>query len=214
MVQLEQSFPSGGLPVGSTAMMAWALWWPPRPRRRPSESPKIKACRVALASYMRFLEALEHDMLSLVFTNSSPALPPFGGARALLGASPFAAGAPANLAHPLVLDMSTTVIARGKLRLMAQRGEPIPPEVGLDQQGRPTRDGMEAFHGVTLPFGGAKGAAIALLMDLLSGLFTGAAFGGRVRSLYNDVAGVQEGLGEGGVSRHGGHWTGELGAVT
>ena len=50
---------------------------------------------------------------------------------------------------------------------------------------------MEAFHGVTLPFGAAKGAAIALLMDLLSGLFTGAAFGGRVRSLYNDTDGVQ-----------------------
>ena len=50
---------------------------------------------------------------------------------------------------------------------------------------------MEAFHGVTLPFGGAKGAAIALLMDLLSGLYTGAAFGGKVRSLYNDTDGVQ-----------------------
>ncbi|CAL1148991.1 unnamed protein product [Cladocopium goreaui] len=51
------------------------------------------------------MQALEADMLSLVFTNSSPALPPFGGAKALLGASPFAAGAPANQAHPLVLDM-------------------------------------------------------------------------------------------------------------
>lgn len=138
------------------------------------------------------LQALEADMISLVFTNSSPALPPFGGASALLGASPFAAGAPAGCAHPLVLDMSTTVIARGKLRLAAQRGEPIPPGVGLDREGKPTRDGMEAFHGVTLPFGGAKGAAIALLMDILSGALTGAAFGGKVRSLYNDVAAPQD----------------------
>mmetsp|Transcript_112186 Transcript_112186/g.341377 ORF Transcript_112186/g.341377 Transcript_112186/m.341377 type:complete len:177 (+) Transcript_112186:3-533(+) len=88
--------------------------------------------------------------------------------------------------------MSTTVTARGKLRLAAQRGEPIPEGVGLDRHGRPTRDGMEAFHGVTLPFGGAKGAAISLLMDVLSGLFTGAAFAGGVRSLYNDVAGHQD----------------------
>lgn len=138
------------------------------------------------------MQALEADMLSLVFTNSSPALPPFGGAKALLGASPFAAGAPANQAHPLVLDMSTTVIARGKLRLMAQRGEEIPEGVGLDKEGRPTRDGMEAFHGVTLPFGGAKGASLALVMDIFSGLFTGAAFGGRVRSLYNDAQAAQD----------------------
>eukprot|EP00434_Breviolum_minutum_P007873 symbB.v1.2.006947.t1/scaffold416.1/size293898/6 len=137
------------------------------------------------------MQALKADMLSLVFTNSSPALPPFGGARALLGASPFAAGAPSNQAHPLVLDMSTTVIARGKLRLMAQRGEDIPPGVGLDKEGRPTLDGMEAFHGVTLPFGGAKGAALALVMDIFSGLFTAAAFGGRVRSLYNDADAAQ-----------------------
>ncbi|CAJ1370231.1 unnamed protein product [Effrenium voratum] len=136
------------------------------------------------------MQALEADMLSFVFTNSSPALPPFGGARALLGASPFAAGVPGT--QPVVLDMSTTVIARGKLRLMSQRGEEIPEGVGLDKEGRPTRDGMEAFHGVTLPFGGAKGAAISLLMDLLSGLFTGAAFGGRVRSLYNDTDGAQD----------------------
>jgi len=142
------------------------------------------------AHYVR--QALEADMVSLVFTNSSPAMPPFGGARALLGASPFAAGAPSGQSHPLVLDMSTTVIARGKLRLMAQRGELIPPDVGLDKQGRPTRDGMEAFHGVTLPFGGAKGAAISLLMDILSGLLTGAGFGGKVRSLYNDTDAPQD----------------------
>eukprot|EP00929_Paragymnodinium_shiwhaense_P109227 TRINITY_DN75589_c0_g1_i1.p1 TRINITY_DN75589_c0_g1~~TRINITY_DN75589_c0_g1_i1.p1 ORF type:complete len:395 (-),score=75.45 TRINITY_DN75589_c0_g1_i1:511-1695(-) len=137
------------------------------------------------------MQALEADMISLVFTNSSPALPVWGGARQLLGASPFAAGVPAGAEHPLVLDMSTTVIARGKLRLMSQRGELIPEGVGLDKNGKPTRDGMEAFHGVTLPFGGAKGAAISLLMDVFSGVLTGAAFGGKVRSLYNDTDGPQ-----------------------
>eukprot|EP00928_Gymnodinium_smaydae_P065285 TRINITY_DN48451_c0_g1_i1.p1 TRINITY_DN48451_c0_g1~~TRINITY_DN48451_c0_g1_i1.p1 ORF type:complete len:257 (-),score=64.50 TRINITY_DN48451_c0_g1_i1:55-720(-) len=132
-------------------------------------------------------------MVSLVFTNSSPALPPHGGARALLGASPFAAGAPAGAGTPpLVLDMSTTVIARGKLRLAAQRGEPIPEGVGLDKDGRPTRDGMEAFHGVTLPFGGAKGAALSLLMDVLAGALTGANFAGEVRSLYGDMDNPQD----------------------
>jgi len=112
--------------------------------------------------------------------------------EALLGASPFAAGAPSGSEHPLVLDMSTTVTSRGKLRLASQRGEPIPEGVGLDREGRPTRDGMEAFYGVTLPFGGAKGAAISLLMEVLAGALTGSNFAGEVRSLYNDFEAPQD----------------------
>jgi L-2-hydroxycarboxylate dehydrogenase (NAD+) len=59
-------------------------------------------------------------------------------------------------------------------------------------QGRPTTDGMEAFHGVTLPFGGYKGAAVSMMMELFSGVLTGAAFGGRVSSLYNDFTTRQD----------------------
>jgi L-2-hydroxycarboxylate dehydrogenase (NAD+) len=87
--------------------------------------------------------------------------------------------------------MSTTVIARGKLRLAAQRGDPIEAGIGLDREGRPTVDGMEAFNGVTLPFGGMKGAGISMMMELFSGVFTGAAFGGDVTSLYNDFTAKQ-----------------------
>jgi len=108
------------------------------------------------------LQAIEKNMISIVLSNSSPAQPPWGAAAALLGASPLAAGAPSGQAHPFVLDMATTVIARGKLRLASERGEKIPMGVGLDKNGRPTQDGMEAFHGVTLPFGGMKGAAITM----------------------------------------------------
>jgi L-2-hydroxycarboxylate dehydrogenase (NAD+) len=79
-------------------------------------------------------QALDAGMISLVFTTSSPALPPHGAARAFLGAAPLAAGVPAGEEPPFLLDMSCTVIARGKLRLAAQRGEPIPPGVGLDSQ--------------------------------------------------------------------------------
>jgi L-2-hydroxycarboxylate dehydrogenase (NAD+) len=69
----------------------------------------------ASAQYVQ--QALDADMISLVFTNSSPALPPHGGAAAFLGANPIAAGAPSGKAHPFLMDMSTTIIARGKLRL-------------------------------------------------------------------------------------------------
>lgn len=62
------------------------------------------------------LQALRSDMISMIFTNSSPAMPPHGGARPFLGASPIAAGAPTGKQHPFVLDMATTVIARGRYR--------------------------------------------------------------------------------------------------
>jgi L-2-hydroxycarboxylate dehydrogenase (NAD+) len=74
------------------------------------------------------------------------------------------------------------------LRLAAQRGEAIPAGIALDSAGRPTTDGMAAFHGVTKPFGGAKGAAVSLMMKV----FTGAAFGGNVGNLNNDFSRKQD----------------------
>ncbi len=79
-----------------------------------------------------------------------------------------------------------TVIARGKIRLAAMKGDPIPEGLALDVDGNPTTDAAKAFEGVCLPFGGVKGSVLATLMDLLSGVLTGANFGGNVRSLYFD----------------------------
>lgn len=82
--------------------------------------------------------------------------------------------------------MAMTVIARGKIRLAATHGEQIPTGLALDADGVPTTDAKIAFEGVCLPFGGAKGAALAMLMDLLAGVLTGANYGGDVKSLYFD----------------------------
>jgi len=79
-----------------------------------------------------------------------------------------------------------TVIARGKIRLAATQGEEIPLGLALDKDGAPTTDAAKAFEGVCLPFGGAKGAAFAMLMELLAGVLTGANYGGEVKSLYFD----------------------------
>lgn len=137
------------------------------------------------------LQAIEAGFISLAFTNSSPALPVWGGRSTFLGAAPLAAGVPAGEEAPYVLDMAMTVIARGKIRLAAQRGESIPEGLALDAGGRPTTDAQKAFEGVCLSFGGVKGAALAMLMDVLGGVFTGAAFGGEVRPLYGDSSGPQ-----------------------
>ncbi|WP_409304725.1 Ldh family oxidoreductase [Peribacillus sp. SCS-155] len=131
-------------------------------------------------------QAIDAGYISLAYTNSSPAIPVWGGRSTFLGASPFAAGVPGGKEVPYVLDMAMTVIARGKIRLAATHGESIPLGLALDSDGAPTTDAKKAFEGVCLPFGAAKGAALAMLMDLLAGVLTGANFGGEVKSLYFD----------------------------
>jgi len=132
------------------------------------------------------LQAIEAGYVSMIFTNSSPAIPMWGGRTTFLGASPIAAGVPGGRYPPFVMDMAMTVVARGKIRLAAMRGEPIEPGLALDVDGNPTTDAAKAFEGVCLPFGGVKGSVLATLMDLLSGVLTGANFGGDVKSLYFD----------------------------
>ena len=138
------------------------------------------------------LQAIEAGYMSMVFTNSSPAIPMWGGRTTFLGASPIAAGIPGGKRAPYVMDMAMTVIARGKIRLASMRGEPIAPGLALDSKGHPTTDATAAFAGVCLPFGGVKGSVLATLMDLMAGAFTGANFGGDVKSLYFDHSGPQD----------------------
>ncbi|MFZ7128123.1 MAG: Ldh family oxidoreductase [Desulfobacterales bacterium] len=137
------------------------------------------------------LQAIESRCIGMAFTNASPALPVWGGRAPFLGTSPFAAGAPAGKAPPFVLDMACSVVARGKLKFAAQRGEPIAEGLALDRDGHPTTDGAAAFEGVVLPFGGVKGAGLSMLMEVLSGVFTGAAFGGEVRNPFTGLDGFQ-----------------------
>lgn len=137
------------------------------------------------------LRAIERGFISLIFTNSSPAIAMWGGRTSFLGASPIAAGIPGGTHPPYVMDMAMTVIARGKIRLAAMKGDPIPEGLALDIDGNPTTDAAKAFEGVCLPFGGVKGSVLATLMDLLSGVLTGASFGGDVKSLYFDHSGPQ-----------------------
>jgi LDH2 family malate/lactate/ureidoglycolate dehydrogenase len=134
------------------------------------------------ASYV--LQALDAGFVSLVFTNASRAMPPWGGREGLLGTSPLAAGAPGGKLAPFVLDMSPAVAARGKIRIAERRGEKIPLGYALDGEGRPTTDPTEALKGVVLPIGGHKGSGLAMLMDIFGGVLSGAAFAGDVADQY------------------------------
>ncbi|KAI0178783.1 malate dehydrogenase [Hypoxylon sp. FL1284] len=134
-------------------------------------------------------EALDRGFMSLVFTNSSPALPAFGARERLLGVSPLACGAPGGGGSggekPFILDMAPSVAARGKIYKAKRRGEKIPLDWALDAEGRPTDDPAAALEGVMLPMGGPKGSALAIMMDVFSGVFSGSAFAGRVTGPYD-----------------------------
>jgi LDH2 family malate/lactate/ureidoglycolate dehydrogenase len=142
------------------------------------------------ASYV--LQASKAGMMSMVFTNASRAMPPWGGREGLLGTSPFAAGAPGGKLPGFCLDMSPAVAARGKLRKAERRGETIPLGYALDAEGRPTTDPTAGLGGVVLPIGEYKGSGISMMMDIFSGVISGSNFGGNVADQYKDYGRPQD----------------------
>ena len=130
-------------------------------------------------------QAIDAGMMSLVFTNSSPALPVWGGKSKLMGVSPIACGAPAGIQKSFILDMAPSVAARGKIHKAKRRGEKIPSNWALDADGAPTDDPERALEGVMLPMGGPKGSALSIMMDVFSGVLSGSAFAGHVTNPYD-----------------------------
>jgi L-2-hydroxycarboxylate dehydrogenase (NAD+) len=124
---------------------------------------------------------LEHDMVGLYFAvGSNNHLPPWGGSESLLGTNPMAVAVPAFEEPPIVLDMAPTVAAYGKVRLKAQRGEPMPVGWMIDREGKPLTDAKRADEGHLLPIGDYKGYGLSLIIALLAGALNRAAVGREV----------------------------------
>ncbi len=150
-----------------------------------------RSTHYGMAAYY-VLQATLADHIGVAFTNSSPGMAPFGGTTPILGVNPLAVGVPAGRRPAVVLDMAMSEIARGKMRLAAMHGEPIAEGLGVDKEGKPTRDGMAVFGGGAVhPFGGPKGSALAIWTEIMGGVMTGAAFAGEMKSLYEDFSGPQ-----------------------
>jgi LDH2 family malate/lactate/ureidoglycolate dehydrogenase len=130
--------------------------------------------------------ACRKKMALIALTNSPPGIPPHGGKTAFLGTNPVAFGFPTRHGAPVIVDMSSSVVARGKIILAAKQGETIPPGWAIDREGRETTDPVAALRGAVLPVGGAKGYALAVAVEVLAGVLSGAAFGPHVRSLYEE----------------------------
>lgn len=137
----------------------------------------------------------EMGLVALMMANSPAAMAPWGGRRALFGTNPIAFAAPLPNEPPLVVDLSLSRIARGKVMAAQQRGEPIPEGWALDAEGRPTTDPESALAGTMLPAGNAKGAALALVVELLAAGLTGANYAHEASSLF-DLEGPPPGLGQ------------------
>jgi LDH2 family malate/lactate/ureidoglycolate dehydrogenase len=122
--------------------------------------------------------AAAENMIGLYFcVGNANLVPPWGGTEVLLSTNPISIAVP-GLKHPsIVLDMATTNTAFGKIRLKAQKNEPMPEGWMIDREGKPLTDAKRASEGFLVPVGGAKGYGLALMIGLLAGTLNGAAFG-------------------------------------
>ena len=130
------------------------------------------------------LMAARAGCIGFLSTNASPAMAPWGGRKKTVGTNPWSWAAPAGSHPPMVLDIANTGVARGKIYLAKQKGLTIPEGWALNAAGAPTTDPAEAIDGIILPMAQHKGYAIAVIMDMLSGVLTGSAFGSGVRGPY------------------------------
>lgn len=126
--------------------------------------------------------AAEAGFASLIGSNATTTIAPWGGSEARLGNSPCGFGFPHPGGDPIILDMAISVAARAKIRNASKAGQPIPETWATDRFGRPTTDPNEALNGFLLPIGGHKGYGLALVVDLLAGLLSGAAYLTHVKS--------------------------------
>jgi len=115
-------------------------------------------------------------MMGMALCNAGPVVAPYGGRERRLGTNPFAWAAPAAPERPLVLDIATAAVAEGKLRVAKARGRSVEPGVILDAEGQPSTTPDDFYAGgALLPFGGHKGYAMSVMVELLGGALSGAA---------------------------------------
>ena len=126
--------------------------------------------------------AAKRGFATLIGSNATTTIAPWGGSEAKLGNNPFGFGLPNPGGDPIMLDMAMSVVARAKIRNAAKAEQPIPDSWATDLDGNPTTDPAEALNGFLQPVGGHKGYGLALAVDLIAGLLSGAAYLSHVKS--------------------------------
>ena len=142
------------------------------------------------------VEALARKgLIGLLFANTPKAIAPWGGGQGVFGTNPIAFAAPRVSHDPMVIDLSLSKVARGKIMVAEQESKTIPEGWALDADGNPTTDPKAAMAGTMLPMGEAKGAALVLMVEILSAALTAAHFGFEASSFFT-ADGPSPGVGQ------------------
>lgn len=141
------------------------------------------------AASVHTVPATARGCIGIALSPASPSLAPYGARAVMLGTNPLAVAAPAGRYHPWSFDLAVSVASRGKIRGAAREGRAIPEGWALDADGAPTVDPHAALTGAVLPIAGAKGSGLAMMIDILGGVLSGAAFGGTIRDWNTDFEG-------------------------
>jgi LDH2 family malate/lactate/ureidoglycolate dehydrogenase len=129
--------------------------------------------------------AADRNMVGFSACNADAAVVPFGGAKPMLGTNPLSVAIPANRHPNLVLDMATSVVAKGKIHLYEKLGKAVPNTWIVDKDGKPSTNPADILEGALLPFGGVKGYAISLIIDILCSALSGAKDSRQISSFFS-----------------------------
>ncbi len=150
------------------------------------------------------LQALQRDIIGWSMTNASAQVTPIGGAESMLGTNPIAIAFPGQKEPPIVIDMSTAVVAYGKIEIAHRKKTSLGPGWATDEEGRPTVDPQKMmFGGALLPLGstleqgGHKGTCLAVMVDMLTAVLSGANWGPFVQPFANRNIPTEKQVGKG-----------------
>ena len=141
---------------------------------------------IGFLGYYTLMAAAE-GMIGICATNAASSVAPWGGTEPFFGSNPFSVAAPVANGVPIVLDMSASVVARGKIRRAQRLNENIPLGWAIDETGASTTDPAEALKGTLLPIGGHKGYGLALFIDLICGLLSGSKYGRELLTFHKPI---------------------------
>ena len=128
----------------------------------------------------------ERGFIGFTCCNSPAAMPAVNGLEPMLGTNPFSFSCPSKNSGILTIDMATSAVAKSKFEMYRIEGKKLEYGWALDKNGNPTTDPVEAINGLVLPMAGFKGYGISLIIDILSGLLSGAGYLKNVRKFYSD----------------------------
>lgn len=132
------------------------------------------------------LKAAERGCIAFICSNSPAQMAPIGGKEKMLGTNPFSAVIPVPGRDPIIIDMATSVVAKSKFKEYKSAHKPLPDGWALDKNGNPTNDPDEGIQGLIQPMAGFKGYSISMLIDIVSGILSGAAYLNKVGRFYSE----------------------------